>query len=414
MATPLLDAMLADARNQYPEAARLFQPLAEAGHPHAQFRLGVILADGLAGVREAERGLNWIDRAAEQGYAPAALFAANARLLGQRGEAREAVPLLQRAAASGLGDALMQLGLLHASGQHVNEDNARALELLQQAVAKGSVRGQLMLGRALVTGLGGKLELVRGSELLREARRCGAADAEPVLLKVRSILERQAQHGDAAAAGEAGQLWLDGPGETSEAEGERLLRIAAAEHQTTPAFRLGALLLDRDPAEAARWLRAAAANGHDGAALLLAGALERGQVAPGDPGERAQLLRGAAERGDPAGQRRLATLLAAGSPAQRAEAPDWLRRAAEGGDAAARLELGLRFRDGDGLPADAALAARWLIAAHDAGAPNAAEELRPLLQKLSWPELERATAWARSDARWLAAVLEAPRKDAVP
>jgi hypothetical protein len=89
----------------------------------------------------------------------------------------------------------------------------------------------------------------------------------------------------------------------------------------------------RDLAEAARWYRLAAEQGHAGAQLNLGELYENGAGVEQDLGEAAR----------------------------------WYREAAAGGEVLAQLTLGLWSREGRGVPADYGEAVRWFRAVADRG-----------------------------------------------
>jgi hypothetical protein len=61
-----------------------------------------------------------------------------------------------------------------------------------------------------------------------------------------------------------------------------------------------------------------------------------------------------------------------------AEAARWVAVAAEAGDAAAQYNLGLRYRDGDGVPVNRTLAEKWLQRASAGRNRDAAAALKTL------------------------------------
>src|SRR5690606_27144768 len=111
----------------------------------------------------------------------------------------------------------------------------------------------------------------------------------------------------------------------------------------------------RDETEARRWLERAAGLGHDPARQLLA-------ELDGEPRVRAKgstdlaALRRAAEGGDAAAAAALGRALRQGAPGERdlAEAARWLRRAADAGRADAMGMLGEMHLFGAGVPRDPA------------------------------------------------------------
>ena len=131
------------------------------------------------------------------------------------------------------------------------------------------------------------------------------------------------------------------------------------------------------PDDAHRHLAAAARRGDLAAQLLLGKALLLGQGGlERDPVEAASWLRRAAEAGDPAAAYWLAVLHRSdlGGRDDRAAIP-WLERAAAAGLPAARYLLGTAYRDGRGVEPDQARALALLEAAAEDEHPEALQAL---------------------------------------
>ncbi|OAI51972.1 hypothetical protein AYO46_01210 [Betaproteobacteria bacterium SCGC AG-212-J23] len=91
------------ARGDYNAAAVALRPVADSGNPEAQYRYGMLLADGL-GVRPNDAlAASWLRRAADQDHA----------------------------------EAQYQLGLMYASGRGVPEDRREAARLVTKAADAG-------------------------------------------------------------------------------------------------------------------------------------------------------------------------------------------------------------------------------------------------------------------------------------
>src|SRR5262249_766171 len=97
-------------------------------------------------------------------------------------------------------------------------------------------------------------------------------------------------------------------------------------------------------------------------------AYERGDYAAG-----IRLLRPLADQGDRAGQYNLGIMYREGQgvPRDDTEAAKWFRLAAEQGDAKAQHNLGNMYRVGQGVPQDYPEAAKWFRLAGDQGDANA-------------------------------------------
>ena len=69
-AGPYEDALAAYESGDYATALRLWHPLAEQGHPAAQFNLSVMYTNGQGVPKDYAEALKWRRRAAERGYPP--------------------------------------------------------------------------------------------------------------------------------------------------------------------------------------------------------------------------------------------------------------------------------------------------------------------------------------------------------
>lgn len=108
------------------DALPLFQKLAAAGNPKAEYWLAVMKEDGL-GVAEDPAG---------------------------------AVALYGKAAAKDILSAQMRLGEIYLNGNLTTPDYAKAFELLKQAAMAGQPRAAMLLGQMYRTGTGVSVDLV--------------------------------------------------------------------------------------------------------------------------------------------------------------------------------------------------------------------------------------------------------------
>ena len=157
LAGPLEDGMVAYQEKDYLKAIQVWRPLAQAGDPAAQYRLGVMYAEG-RGVapNDAEAAL-WFERAAEQGESMAQynLGASYAGGTGVRKDMAAAAKWFRRAADQGVALAQLNLGLLYANGAGVPQDNVEALKWIDLAIyalPAGGVRSDAAKAVADVAG----------------------------------------------------------------------------------------------------------------------------------------------------------------------------------------------------------------------------------------------------------------------
>lgn len=104
----------------YPSAAYWLQRAAQANHPRAQYRLGILLAHGWGIPKHTNRAAEWFNRAAHNGYALACYH----------------------------------LGWMYHKGEGVPRDDARAIALLEQAASQDMAAAHLALGQFFERGEG--------------------------------------------------------------------------------------------------------------------------------------------------------------------------------------------------------------------------------------------------------------------
>ena len=142
-ADALQDATEALLRKDYPTALRLLEPLARAGDPLAQTRLGLLHYHG-HGVRESDaQALKWFERAARQGSAEAQYHLGNMYAYGlaavpaDADGSRLAAQWYFEAARQGHADAQYSLGILFLTGSGVEQNAAEATRWIERAAAQG-------------------------------------------------------------------------------------------------------------------------------------------------------------------------------------------------------------------------------------------------------------------------------------
>ncbi len=157
LAGPLEDGMVAYQEKDYLKAIQVWRPLAQAGNAEAQYRLGVMYAEG-RGVapNDAEAAL-WFERAADQGEPMAQynLGASYAEGTGVRKDMGAAAKWFRRAADQGIALAQLNLGLLYANGAGVPQDNVEALKWIDLAIytlPAGGIRSDAAKAVADVAG----------------------------------------------------------------------------------------------------------------------------------------------------------------------------------------------------------------------------------------------------------------------
>jgi TPR repeat protein len=227
-----------------------------------------------------------------------------------------------------------------------------------------------------------------------------------------------AEQGDASAQFNLGLLYDDGNGVPQDyAEAAKWYRLAAEQGLVNAEENLGVLYdlgrgVPKDFAQAAKWWRKAAEQGDAKAQVRLGDRYGREtcrvmaeiaastkesihqclieQGVPQDYAEAVKWYRMAAEQGDAAGQVMLGLMydLGRGVPLSPVEAVKWYSMAADQGDIAGQANLGLSYLNGTGVPKDYVLAYMWfdLAAAREGYSDSADAQNRDDVAKLMTPD----------------------------
>jgi len=286
-----LGAVLLD-RGADREALRLIQQAADTGSAEGNHRLGLINAQGLAGV--------------------------------PRNEAK-AVELFEKAAAAGHTRAQINLGILYLRGQGVTRDLVQARAWLEKAAASDDAQALYALGRALSDSSGQAIaDPVRAADLFRRA-----AEKGHVLAGLRYGLALSEGNGvkrDPAAA----QRWLMQAHQSGIPEAALAMADLAAR---TPASRDKAAN-EQVVKSALSWYEMAAHGGVPSAQFKLANAYFAGVGLPRDPVQAQQWYTRAAQQGLPQAQHALGIMLLGGVAGAKdpVEGYKWLILAERGGN----------------------------------------------------------------------------------
>ncbi len=142
-ADALSDGIEAMQRKDYPAAIVRLEPLARAGQPQAQLRMGLLYYHG-HGVRESDaQARQWFERAARQGLAEAQFQLGNMYAYGLADPAADADPnrlaaqWYFEAARQGHADAQYSLGILFLSGTGLQQNPEEAQRWIARAAAQG-------------------------------------------------------------------------------------------------------------------------------------------------------------------------------------------------------------------------------------------------------------------------------------
>jgi uncharacterized protein len=309
-------------------------------------------------------------------------------VLVDQGRAREALPLLQRAASAGSPEGAHRLALIYAEGTSgIARDDTKALELFEKAAATGHLRAQINAGTMYFRGQGTARDLVRARAWLEKA----AAQNDPYALYA---LGRAMDEGQGAVPADP-------------VRAADLYRRAAQLGHPLAALRYGLALSEgngvrQDLATAQVWLVNAGKGGVPEAALAI-GDLAARQAAASDKATKQQSLQAAvawyqvaAQAGVPSAQLKLGNAYLAGAGVARDpnQAQQWYGRAAAQGAAEAQFALGLFLTAGAAGTADPVEGYKWLVLAERGGSPDAQAARGKAAEKLAEGDRRRAEALA--------------------
>ena len=127
------------------------QKQAEAGDASAQTRLGWIYASGIGVLVDADKAVEWYQKAAAQGYPKAQyelgiMYGSGETVTSVAKDPNKAAEWFQKAAAQGYPKAQLELGKMHLTGEGVTKDATKAVEWYQKAAAQGIAQAQTSLG----------------------------------------------------------------------------------------------------------------------------------------------------------------------------------------------------------------------------------------------------------------------------
>ena len=139
----------------YKLALKAFQLIPD--NAEAQFKLGVIYADGLSVSTDLVSALYWLTKAGEQNHIEAQNKLGNLYMSNNSGIVQDytkAIEWYTKAANNGWAAAQNDLGYMYGTGKGVNRDYAKALEWYLKAANQGSATAQKNLGIMYYNGDG--------------------------------------------------------------------------------------------------------------------------------------------------------------------------------------------------------------------------------------------------------------------
>lgn len=173
----------APVKDNSAEITRL-KPLAEKGDVAAQYRVGVLYAEG----RNLVDAARYYQLAADKGHAEAQfrLAGLNCRGLGVPKNRTECMRLYRLAADAGIVRAQADLGLLYLTGSGTTSDLEEGVRLAKLAADGGDATGQALLGWCYERGAGVPRDLAEAERLYRLAAAQGNATAQKGLDRLSS------------------------------------------------------------------------------------------------------------------------------------------------------------------------------------------------------------------------------------
>jgi len=155
---------------------------------------------------------------------------------------------------------------------------------------------------------------------------------------------------------------------------------ADAQIKLGSAYCYGVTGVPMDKAEAVRWFRKAAEQGHVFGQALLGAMYEEGEGVPINKEESVKWYRKAADQGDADAQYAVGIAYDKGEgvPVNKEESAKWYRKAAEQGNADAQYALSIVYAKGEGVPINNAEALKWLRKAAEQGNEAAQEMIAKL------------------------------------
>jgi uncharacterized protein len=309
----------------------------------------------------------------------------------------EAVKWLLKAAEQGYADAQLAVAIAYHIGEGVSQDDAEAVKWLRKAAEQGYAEAQYHLAKMYSEGQGvpqDNTEAIKWYRKAAEKRHMGSVDALAALSgmgtgvsKPEANVKKESRRKD-AEQGHGGAVTALNENESPEAQ-----------------FNLGARYYTgtgkpQDYAEAVKWYRKAADQGHGMAQNNLGVMYSKGQGVPQDYAEAVDWYRKAAKQGNSTAQSNLGTMYEKGQgvPQDYGEAVKWYRKATEQGNAEAQFNLGVMYEKGHGVPQNNTEAMNWYRKAADQRFARAQDALAALSKRESDAEESRRKATEQRDA----------------
>jgi len=169
----------------YRKAAHWLGQAAQAGHPRAQYMLGILHSHGWGVPRNGAQAGVWLTRSARNGYGPACFHLG---WMYHKGDGvprddNQAIRLLEQAASQGMAAAHLAMGGFHERGEGVSVDAVQALKWYALAVHFSRSRPGLFDNAAFAERAQAALDAL--------AARMAAASAEQGRTPARGAVNRE-------------------------------------------------------------------------------------------------------------------------------------------------------------------------------------------------------------------------------
>ena len=347
---------------------------AEKGDAEAQAQLGEMYRVGLGVPEDDVEAVKWYRMAAEQGDDVAQYFLGAMYDEGQGvpEDDAEAVKWYRMAAEQGHAIAQYELGWMYKVSQvsQPADPNASSADATTQQKI-GSLIAEIEILQQIKTQQFQSIV----SRVIQDALRVAEEDPDAAQSTLKRAIGavRAAEDLDPdlriALAKRLQGVLADVKGQKEVAE---LRSILAQGGEGIQPVEHGRVL--KDDAEAVKWFRMAAEQGHTDAQETLGFMYAEGKGVPEDDAEAVKWFRMVADQGRTSAQLRLGRMYhdgGKGVPEDHAEAVKWYRMAAEQEHAIAQFFLGLMYYNGDGVPEDHAEAVKWYYMAAEQGIAEA-------------------------------------------
>jgi hypothetical protein len=301
-------------------AVKWLRRAAEQDHAGAQYQLGLLYRDGIGVPRSESEAIKWLRLASSWGIAKAkrALDALLRKQLLAREDQFTANPELSSP------DAQFALGLMYVNGKGVEKDPNTAAQWFLKAARQNHLEAQYRIGEMYKEGFGVQPNLKKAKAWLSKAANSGMRKASRALEDIlkaeeQKILDHElkalknspiypylfsATQGNLEAKYKVGLMYIEGKKTPKDVtEGIRWLQNAAHHNHTLAQLTLGKIYLEgsyhveKDYYMAMKWLEKAAAKGEPDAQYFLGNMYRKGLGVNKSSAEAVKWFRLAAKQG---------------------------------------------------------------------------------------------------------------------